>query len=1285
MTKEEIVVAPQPESAELSYHSLNAMLNHVDENGNIDFETDKKAARQYFIQHVNRNTVFFHTLEEKLNYLVEENYYEKEVLDQYDFAFIKSLFKRAYDYKFRFQSFIGAYKYYTSYTLKTFDGSRYLERFEDRVVMNGLYLAQGDTELAEKIVDEIMTSRFQPATPTFLNAGKKQRGELVSCFPAGTMVDTENGPVAIESIVPGTRVLSHDGEYHEVEKLSKRDNTERLVEISLTAHDPIRSTPEHPILVRSTRNVSTIIDGDGATDGLVWLAAQDVRAGDFVIRVENEYLNQEIAVTDVDTISYVPSTVYNLHVADTHTYSVNGIIVHNCFLLRFEDNMESIGRNINSALQLSKRGGGVAFNLTNLRETGAPIKNVENQSSGVVPVMKILEDSFSYANQLGSRQGAGAVYLNAHHPDIYNFLDTKRENADEKVRIKSLSTGVIIPDITFELIRKKEDMYLFSPYDVERVYGKAFSDISVTEEYYNMVNNDSIRKKKINPRELIQTIAELQFESGYPYLMFEDNANKGTAYKERVNMSNLCVTGDTRILTDKGYIPIGELYDNDVDNLKVLSDNRAVTKNMDNTGMSVKDSTKVFKTGENQEVFTVESLEGPEITATSYHKFFVEEDGQVVEKRTWELEPGDKMLVQSGEGSFGDIHEPDLAYIAGVIAADGTITRNVTSTGVTTSTAKIYLYGDKATEVDAVQSAVHRVLEGKEELLERQSTTTPVFVESVDVDRTTLHSAPLAKVLLSYGVTKENKGNTVPEFVWRGDRETQIAYLSGVIQMDGSVTGSKESGTTNVEVGSVSKPFLQSLQTILMNLGVYTRIYDSRSGGMRMMPDGKGGYKEYNTKQLYSLRAGGADRDALMEIMNLRACQRAKYNDFIASKGPNRRSYSQHKHRVTVRAVVPAGRQDVYDVTVEDGHTVTFVTYVTSNCSEILQTNEASTYNDDLGYKHLGKDISCNLGSLNVTKAFDSNDFEQTIETAIRCLTTVSELSDIATVPSIQNGNSKSHAIGLGQMNLHGFLGREHIHYDSPEAVDFTNIYFYSVLYHCLKASHKIAVEKGATFEGFEDSAYADGSFFTKYIDKDWSQPETTQVARLMQKSSMFVPTPKDWEALRDDIMADGIYNKYLQAVPPTGSISYINHSTSSIHPIASRVEIRKEGKIGRVYYAAPHMTNENIEYFRDAYEIGPDAIVNVYAAATQHIDQGLSLTMFYDDSANIGTLVKNYINAWRKGIKTMYYARIRQSALKGTEVEGLASSMSPVKKPATVVTPEPDDEGPEECESCML
>ena len=699
---------------ELDYHALNAQLNLYDADGNIQFDADKKAARQYFLQHVNKNTVYFHDLKEKLDYLVEEGYYEPEVLDQYSFDFIKKLYKAAYAHKFRFPTFLGAFKYYTSYTLKTFDGTRYLERFEDRVCMVSLFLAQGDEDMAMELMEEIITGRVQPATPTFLNAGKTARGELVSCF-----------------------------------------------------------------------------------------------------------------------------------------------------LLRVEDNMESIARAINSSLQLSKRGGGVALNLTNLREQGAPIKRIENQSSGVNPVMKLLEDSFSYANQLGARQGAGAVYLHAHHPDIIRFLDTKRENADEKIRIKTLSLGVVIPDVTFRLARENADMYLFSPYDVERVYGVPFSEISVTEKYEEMVDDKRIKKTKINARQFFQTLAEIQFESGYPYIVYEDTVNKANPIEGRITMSNLC--------------------------------------------------------------------------------------------------------------------------------------------------------------------------------------------------------------------------------------------------------------------------------------------------------------------------------------------------------------------------------------------------------SEILQVSTPSTFHPDLSYDHVGRDISCNLGSLNIAKAMDSPDFGQTIRTAIRALTSVSDQTSIESVPSIKRGNALSHAIGLGAMNLHGYLGRERIHYGSPEALDFTNIYFYTVTYYAIKASNELAKERGESFYNFENSDYANGTYFDKYIEKEWA-PEHDRVKELFE--GVHVPTQDDWRELKAEVQEHGLYNQNLQAVPPTGSISYINNSTSSIHPIVSKIEIRKEGKLGRVYYPAAYMTNDNLEYFEDAYEIGPEKIIDTYAAATQHVDQGLSLTLFYPDTVTTRDVNRNYIYAWRKGIKTLYYMRIRQAALEGTEVEGCVSCM---------------------------
>jgi len=696
------------------YHALNAMLNLYDREGHIQFGKDAEAVDAFFAAHVRPNSVPFASQDARLDYLVNEGYYEERVLTRYDRHFVLNLFERAHASGFRFQTFLGAWKYYTSYTLKTFDGKRYLESFEDRVCMVALTLAQGDENLAQQLMDEMLSARFQPATPTFLNCGKAQRGELVSCF-----------------------------------------------------------------------------------------------------------------------------------------------------LLRIEDNMESIGRAVNSALQLSKRGGGVAFLLSNLRESGAPIKRIENQSSGVIPVMKMLEDAFSYANQLGARQGAGAVYLHAHHPDILRFLDTKRENADEKIRIKTLSLGVVIPDITFQLAKENAEMALFSPYDIERIYGKPFGDVAISELYDELLADDRVRKKFINARDFFQTLAEIQFESGYPYIMYEDTVNRANPIAGRINMSNLC--------------------------------------------------------------------------------------------------------------------------------------------------------------------------------------------------------------------------------------------------------------------------------------------------------------------------------------------------------------------------------------------------------SEILQVNSASTYDENLDYAHIGKDISCNLGSLNIAHTMDSPDFGRTVETAIRGLTAVSDMSHIRSVPSIETGNAASHAIGLGQMNLHGYLAREGIAYGSPEGLDFTNLYFYTITWHALNTSMRLARERNQRFAGFEDSRYASGEYFNQYLENSW-QPKTEKVRALFARAGVTLPTREMWQQLRDDVMRYGIYNQNLQAVPPTGSISYINHATSSIHPIVSKIEIRKEGKTGRVYYPAPFMTNENLALYQDAYEIGPEKIIDTYAEATKHVDQGLSLTLFFPDTATTRDINKAQIYAWKKGIKTLYYIRLRQLALEGTEIEGCVS-----------------------------
>lgn len=190
-----------------TYIGLNNELN-IPKDGKIQLDKDKEAVRAYFLEHVNKNTVFFYSLEEKMNYLIREGYIDRTVtIDKYSMEFIKKLFKFVYNNKFRFETFMGAYRFYKQYALKTDDGERYLERYEDRVAFNALVMGGGDEELAMNIADELIHRRYQPATPTFANAGRLRRGEYVSCF----LIQIEDSMSSIARAINSSLQLSKKG------------------------------------------------------------------------------------------------------------------------------------------------------------------------------------------------------------------------------------------------------------------------------------------------------------------------------------------------------------------------------------------------------------------------------------------------------------------------------------------------------------------------------------------------------------------------------------------------------------------------------------------------------------------------------------------------------------------------------------------------------------------------------------------------------------------------------------------------------------------------------------------------------------------------------------------------------------------------------------------------------------------------------------------------------------------------------------------------------------------
>ncbi|MCY7742945.1 class 1b ribonucleoside-diphosphate reductase subunit alpha [Bacillus licheniformis] len=677
----------------------------IRKNGSFQFEKDAEAVRSYFIDYVNQNTVFFHDLREKLDYLIENDYYEREVFEPYTFDEIKAVYKAAYAKKFRFPSFMSAFKFYNDYALKTNDKKKILERYEDRIAICSLFFAKGDAAKAIEFAEMMIRQEYQPATPTFLNAGRKRRGELVSCF-----------------------------------------------------------------------------------------------------------------------------------------------------LLEVGDSLNDISRAVDMAMQLSKLGGGVSLSLSKIRAKGESIKGVENSTKGVVGVMKLLDNAFRYADQMGQRQGAGAAYLNVFHADIDAFLDTKKISADEDVRVKTLSIGVVIPDKFIELAREDRDAYVFYPHTVYKEYGEHLDEMDIGEMYDKLVENPNVRKDKINPRQLLEKLAILRSESGYPYIMFEDNVNAAHALNHisKVKFSNLC--------------------------------------------------------------------------------------------------------------------------------------------------------------------------------------------------------------------------------------------------------------------------------------------------------------------------------------------------------------------------------------------------------SEILQVSQVSEYTDYGEPDAIGLDISCNLGSLNIANVMANKSIEQTVKLAVDALTVVSESTNIKNAPAVAKANRQMRSIGLGAMNLHGYLAQNGIAYESEEARDFANVFFALVNYWSLVRSMELAKETGSTFEGFEGSTYADGSYFDKYVAGEF-RPKTEKVTKLFE--GVEIPKRIDWVRLEDNVRKYGLYHSYRLAIAPTGSISYVQSATASVMPIMERIEERTYGN-SKTYYPMPGLSAKNWFFYKEAYDMDMFNVVDMIATIQQHVDQGISFTLFLKDTMTTRDLNQIDLYAHHKGIKTLYYARTKDTTAEG-------------------------------------
>ncbi|NKD52622.1 class 1b ribonucleoside-diphosphate reductase subunit alpha [Staphylococcus hominis] len=674
---------------------LNNEVTKRKDNGFFNLEKDQEALNVY-LEEISDKTIYFDSEIERLHYLVD-NYFYFNVFKKYSEEDLIEIIEFAKSINFEFASYMSASKFYKDYALKTNDKSKYLEDYNQHVAIVALYLADGNKEQAKQFILAMIEQRYQPATPTFLNAGRARRGELVSCF-----------------------------------------------------------------------------------------------------------------------------------------------------LLEVDDSLNSINFIDSTAKQLSKIGGGVAINLSKLRARGEAIKGIKGVAKGVLPVAKALEGGFSYADQLGQRPGAGAVYLNIFHYDVEEFLDTKKVNADEDLRLSTISTGLIVPSKFFDLAKEGKDFYMFAPHTVKQEYGVTLDDIDIEKYYDELVANPNVLKKKKDAREMLNMIAQTQLQSGYPYLMFKDNANK-----------------------------------------------------------------------------------------------------------------------------------------------------------------------------------VH----------------------------------------------------------------------------------------ANSNIGQI-------------------------------------------------------------KMSNL--------------------------------------------------------------CTEIFQLQETSIINDYGIEDEIKRDISCNLGSLNIVNVMETGKFRDSVHTGMDALTVVSDEANIQNAPGVKKANNELHSVGLGVMNLHGYLAKNKIGYESEEAKDFANIFFMMMNYYSIERSMEIAKERGEAYQDFDKSDYASGKYFDFYTSQEFV-PQFEKVKELF--ANMQIPTSEDWKSLQQQVQEYGLYHAYRLAIAPTQSISYVQNATSSVMPIVDQIERRTYGN-AETFYPMPFLSPETMWYYKSAFNTDQMKLIDLISTIQTHVDQGISTILYVNSEISTRELSRLYVYAHHKGLKSLYYTR---------------------------------------------
>ena len=431
-----------------------------------------------------------------------------------------------------------------------------------------------------------------------------------------------------------------------------------------------------------------------------------------------------------------------------------------CYLTTVSDDLEGIYNAVKDNALLSKYAGGLGNDWSRVRALGARIKGTNGKSQGVIPFLKVANDTAVAVNQGGRRKGAVCAYLETWHLDIEEFLELRKNTGDDRRRTHDMNTANWIPDLFVERVRAGAPWTLFSPSDVpdlHDLYGDAFR-VAYERHEERARQGDIKLYKTVRALDLWRKMLSMLFETGHPWLTFKDacNLRSPQQHKGVVHSSNLCcMTADQRVVTDRGLLTVGELY-------RLGGHNKVLGLD------GVYEASPMLLPRPNAPIVRIETAEGYNHKVTPDHKVWVKDRGWVEAQH---LVPGDILLTQQREGLFGPTHNPQIAFVMGLVAASAA-------------------YGRHA--LVAIEN------EGFAFVGKAQRSNPPHHLSGAEDKE---QQMPLV----------------VPALVWGGDRETAAAYLRGLYQVG-------HGPLKTLTLACVDRRFAEELQILWANLGVECHI-----------------------------------------------------------------------------------------------------------------------------------------------------------------------------------------------------------------------------------------------------------------------------------------------------------------------------------------------------------------------------------------------------------------------------------------------------------------------------